>query len=260
MFFYSLNTQLEVAKPKDYLWGVSLQTLWHDLYHAIDDHQRSLVTDAELRFTGLMSSPSPEVAKEKLGQYLQEAYRLRKKNRPKNALILVLVSSEFYWRKHQPTRAAGLLLEASDLFYFIQNPVTSHQCLAAALELTIKKPSLDWWENELLGTIFLFAACLSLLERSSSINQRLNTLRNALSKKQQVQVGREDGYRVAIAIRRAVQRKSLSSIDDLDTKTTLRSQSEYTTLYEHLMGFAERYAIIRDGLTALRRKTQQEDL
>ncbi|MFX1540585.1 MAG: hypothetical protein ACFFBX_07420 [Promethearchaeota archaeon] len=234
--------------------------MWHDLYHAIDRHQHSLVTDAELRLTGLMSSPSPEVAKEKLGRYLQEAHRLRKKNQPKMALVLVVVSSEFYWRKHQPTRAAGLLLEASDLFYALQNLVTSQQCLTAALELTYKKSSLKWWENELLGTIFLFTACLTLLENPSSINQRLNALRNKLSKKQQAQVRREDGYRIALAVRRAVQRHSLSPIDDLDTKTTLRSRSEYATLYEHLKGFAERYTLIREGLTALRRETQQEDL
>ena len=176
------------------------------------------------------------------------------------ALVLVLVSSEFYWRKHQLTRAAGLLLEASDLFYTIQNLVTSRQCLTAALDLIIKKPGLDWWENELLGTIFLFTACLTLLETPSSINQGLNALRNTLSKKQQAQVRREDGYRIALAIRRAVQRHSLSPIDDLDTKTTLRSRSEYATLYEHLMGFAKRYVLIREGLIALRRETQQEDL
>lgn len=206
-----------------------------------------------------MTSPSSEIAKAKLGQYLQEAQRAREKNQIKESLILILVSSEYYWRKHQPTRAAGLLLEACDLFYLFQLPEISFRCLSAALDLVRKKMTLVWWEYELLGSIFLFTANLAILKAPSTLSQQLTNFRKALSKTQQSQVSREDGYRVATALRRAYQRQSLVPLDALDTKTTLRSQAESTTLYEYLTGEAERYILIRDGLTALRRVTQQED-
>lgn len=236
-----------------------MQNLWRELYQELTTQHRPLATDAELRLTGLMTSPSSEIAKAKLGQYLQEAQRAREKNQLQDSLILVLVSGEYYWRKHQPTRAAGLLLEASDLFYLLQLPEISYRCLSAALDLVKKKIPLVWWEYELLGNIFLFTASLAILNAPATLSQRLTHFRKALSKTQQSQVSREDGYRVATALRRAYQRRSLVPLDELDTKTTLRSQAESTTLYEYLTGEAERYILIRDGLTALRRETQQED-
>ena len=90
-----------------------------------------MFSESELRLTGLMTSPSPEVAKVKLGQYLQEADELRAQNKFQDALIVVLVAGEFFWRKHQPTRAAGLLLEASDLFFILQKLEASQQIVLA---------------------------------------------------------------------------------------------------------------------------------
>jgi hypothetical protein len=205
-----------------------------------------------------MTSPSPEIAKVKLGQYLQEAKELRAQNQPQNALIIVLVAGEFFWRKHQPTRAAGLLLEASDLFFVMQKFEASQSCLNSALELITSKTPLKWWEKELFGSIFLFTASLALIERSSSISRRLSELRQTLSEKQQSQIRREDGYRVALALRKAVKQQTLSPIDDLDTKSTLRSRSDYTTLYEYLLGQAKRYLLIDTGLTALQQQIQLE--
>lgn len=198
-----------------------------------------------------MTSPTPEIAKEKLGQYLQNSRLLQEKNQYKEALVLILVSGEYYWRKHQPTRAAGLLLEACDLFYRSQTISNCQTCLAAALELITKKTPRVWWEKELLGNIFLFTASIAILDDSASISERLATIRNGLAKHVQTQIGREDGYRVAIALRRAVKRCSHAPIDELDSKKTLRSRSEYTTLYEYLMGLAERYVLIRDSLTTV---------
>ncbi|MFW9983521.1 MAG: hypothetical protein ACFFCB_02195 [Candidatus Odinarchaeota archaeon] len=206
-----------------------------------------------------MTSPSPEIAKVKLGQYLQEADGLRAQNEYQNALIVVLVAGEFFWRKHQPTRAAGLLLEASDLFFMLQKYEASQGSLNTALELITTKTPLKWWEKELFGSIFLFTAALALIENSSSISHRLSDLRQSLSEKQQSQIRREDGYRVALALRKAVKQQVFSPIDDLDTKTTLRSHSDYTTLYEYLMGQAKRYVLIDKGLAALQHHIQQED-
>lgn len=218
-----------------------------------------MLSESELRLTGLMTSPSPEIAKIKLGQYLQEADELRAQNQFKNALIIVLVAGEFYWRKHQPTRAAGLLLEASDLFFMLQKHEASQRSLNTALELIATKTPLKWWEKELFGSIFLFTAALALIENFSSISHRHSDLRQLLSKKQQSQIRREDGYRVALALRKAVKQQALSPIDDLDTKTTLRSHSDYTTLYEYLMGQAKRYVLIDKGLATLQHQIQQED-
>ncbi len=259
MFFYPLNKGL-VRTFFQSLRGVSLQNLWRDLYREVEPQHRSFETEAELRLTGLMTSPGSEVAKTKLGQYFQEAKKLRTKTQYKEALVIILVSGEYYWRQHKPTRAAGLLLEASDLFYLNQNLETSQRCLRAALDLMIQQSRLTWWENELIGSIFLLTACLTIIGNPSSLRTQLNNYRNSLSKKQQTRVSREDGYRVAIALRRAINRKSLAPIDDLDTKTTLRNRSEYTTLYEHIQGLSERYVIIRDGLIALRRETHQEEI
>ena len=205
-----------------------------------------------------MTSPSPEIAKVKLGQYLQEADDLRAQNQFQNALIVVLVAGEFYWRKHQPTRAAGLLLEASDLFFMLQKHGASQDSLNTALKLIATKTPLKWWEKELFGSIFLFTAALALIENSSSISHRLSDLRQSLSEKQQSQIRREDGYRVALALRKAVKKQAISPIDELDTKTTLRSHSDYTTLYEYLMGQAKRYVLIDKGITALQHHIQQE--
>ncbi|MFW9830598.1 MAG: hypothetical protein ACFFD8_02360 [Candidatus Thorarchaeota archaeon] len=207
-----------------------------------------------------MTSPTPELAKEKLGQYLEDSRTLREKKQYKEALALILVSGEYYWRKHQHTRAAGLLLEACDLFYHLQTVNSCQTCLIAALELISKKAPLIWWENELLGTIFLFKACLTILTDSNTISEQIRNFREKAPKNLQSQISREDGYRVAVALKQAVKRESLSPIDDLDTKTTLRSRSDYTTLHEYLMGLAERYVLIGDCLRALRRETQQEAL
>jgi hypothetical protein len=207
-----------------------------------------------------MTSPEPEVAKTKLGQYLQEAKKLRNQKRYKDALVIVLVSSEFFWRQHQSTKAAGLLLEAADLFYLEERIENSLRCLRMALDLVAQTPQSNWWEKEMAGTIFLLAACLTLIDDTDNLSQQLNTFRTTLSKKQQERLGREDGYRVAIALRRVIARNSIVPIDDLDVKTTLRSRSEYTTLSEYLQGLSERYVIIKDGVIALRREAHQEDV
>ena len=205
-----------------------------------------------------MTSPSTEIAKTKLGQYLQEANRLRGENQISAALIIVLVSGEYYWRKHQPSRAAGLLLEACDLFFLINNLRACQQCLDAALELLITKPNLTWWESELLGDVFLFLACMALLDDFSTISKRLTDSRNRLSVKLQSHISREDGYRVAVALRRVIQRKSVDPLDELDSNTTLRSRSKHTTLYEHLLGLANRYALVQESLTRIQSAIKQE--
>ncbi len=215
--------------------------------------------EAELRLTGLMTSPETDVAKTKLGQYLQEAKKLRRTKRYEDALIIILVSGEYFWRKHQPTRAAGLLLEASDLFYLMQKFETSYRCLQAALNLMTQEPHLIWWEKEMIGSIFLLAACLVILGDPTLIRTRFQDFRNLLSKKAQRARSREDGYRVAIALYRSVNRQSLAPIDELETKATLRTRSDYSTLYEYLQASSQRYAIIRDGLIALRHAIIQEE-
>ncbi len=207
-----------------------------------------------------MMSPGPEIAKVKLGRYLQEALKLRKNKQYKNALVLILVCGEYYWRQHQPTRAAGLLLEASDLFYLVRNLETSQRCLQGALDLMVQPHRLMWWEKEMIGDIFFLLACLTIIEDPITLTNRLNKYRNSLSKLQQARLRREDGYRVAIALRRAINRKSLDPINDLETKSTLRSRGKHATLFEHLEALSERYIIIQDGLIALRREIQQEDI
>lgn len=206
-----------------------------------------------------MTSPSFEVAQTKLGKYLQEEWRLRKTNHFAEALIIVLVGGEYYWRKHQPIRAAGLLLEAADLFHLLEQEQSSQRCLTAALNLTLEGRPKASWEFEILANIFLMTACLSLVENPPEIYKRIQNLRNMVPKKLQDRIQREDAYRVTITLRRTFRKRDLTPLEDLDTKPTIRSSSDFTTLYEYLMGLSERYTLIRDGITALRRITQPED-
>ena len=229
------------------------------MYGAIAPQQKSFQTEAELRLTGLMTSPESEVAKTKLGKYLQDAKKFREQEQYKDALVIVLVSSEYFWRQHQPTKAAGLLLEAADLFFLEQRIESSRGCLRVALNLVAQTPQSHWWEKELAGNIFLLTACLTIIEDTNNLSHQLTALRMTLSKKQRERLSREDGYRVALAFRRVIARNSLTPFDDLDTKTTLRSRSDYATLSEYLYGLSERYVIIRDGIIALQRETQQEE-
>ena len=230
------------------------------MYGEIAPQQKSFQTEAELRLTGLMTSPESEVAKKKLGQYLQEAKKLREQKQYKDALVIVLVSSEYFWRQHQPTKAAGLLLEAADLFYLEQRIESSQDCLRMALNLVVHTSQSHWWEKEMMGNIFLLTTCLAIIDDTDNLRHQLNALRMTLSKKQQERLGREDGYRVAIAFLRAIARNSLAPIDDLDMKSTLRSRSEYATLSEYLQGLSERYVIIGDGVIASRREVHQEEV
>jgi hypothetical protein len=218
-----------------------------------------LATEAELRLTGLMTSPSPEVAQTKLGKYLQEEWRLRNANQLAEALVIVLVSGEYYWRQHFPIRAAGLLLEAADLFHLIEQKESSQRCLTAALNLILEGGPKTWWEYEIMANTFLLTACLAIIENPSLISKSIGNLRNLVPQRLQTRLQREDGYRVAINLRRTFRMRNLTLLEELDEKPTLRSSSDYTTLYEYLMGLSERYALIRDGITALRRITQLED-
>lgn len=206
-----------------------------------------------------MTSPSSEVAQAKLGKYLQEEWRLRNTNRFAEALVIVLVGGEYYWRKHRQIRAAGLLLEAADLFYLLEQEESSQRCLTAALNLIIEGRPKAWWEFEILANIFLLTACLALIENPSTLSKRIRDLRNLAPQRLQTRLQREDGYRVAITLRRTFRMRNLTPLEGLDTKPTLRSSSDFATLYEYLMGLTERYALIRDGITALRRITQPED-
>lgn len=236
-----------------------MQHLWRELRQQLDDKESSNVTEVELRLTGLMTSPGPEVAKAKLGQYLQEARRLRQRNQLQEAAVIILVCAEYYWRKHQLTRSAGLLLEACDLFYLLNNPNASQRCLDGALDLSQKQAPLAWWEREIIGNIFLLTAAITLISDPSVLSKQLRQFRDRLPKKLQRRVSREDGYRVTIALRRAQKQHSLSPIEALDAKATYRTRSEFTTLYEYVMGMAERYSLVRDALTTFRYETQQED-
>ena len=123
-----------------------------------------------------------------------------------------------------------------------------------------QETKLKWWEKELIGSIFLLLSCTTIVIDSASIKDQLNKFRSILSEKQQSRLSREDGYRVAIAVRRAINQQSLAPIDDLESKATLRTRSEYSTLYEYLQGMSERYVIIRDGLITLRRVIHQEEI
>jgi hypothetical protein len=220
---------------------------------------RSFGTEVELRLTGLMTSPTSDVAQSKLGQYLQESQRLREQGHVMEALISILVGSEYYWRTHHPMRAAGILLEASDLFYLLNEHDTSYQCLLGALRLAVEGRPTLWWEFEILGDVFLLAVSLSMIDNSALTSRRIHDLRELLPKRLLSRASREDGYRIAIALRRTVRRRSLSPVDALDTTPTLRSHSEFASLYEYLMASAERYIVVRDGLIVLRHLTQREE-
>lgn len=220
---------------------------------------RSFGTEVELRLTGLMTSPSSDVAQSKLGQYLQESQRFREQGHLTEALVSILVGSEYYWRKHHPMRAAGLMLEASDLLYLLNEHDTSYQCLLGTLRLAAEGRPAVWWEFEILGDVFLLTVSLSITENPGLASSRIRSLRERLPKKLLSRASREDGYRIAIALRRAVRRRSLSPVDALDTTPTLRTHSEFASLYEYLMASAERYSVVRDGLVALRHLTQRED-
>jgi hypothetical protein len=239
--------------------GSSLQDLWRELRQTMSSRARSFGTEVELRLTGLMTSPTSDVAQAKLGQYLEEGQRLREQGHITEALISTLVGSEYYWRKHYPMRTAGLLLEASDLVYLLHEYDTSYQCLSGALHLTAEGRPSQWWEFEILGDTFLLAVSLSIVQNSALASPRIRSLRELLPKRLQSRASREDGYRIAIALRRAITRRSLSPIDAMDTIPTLRSHSEFASLYEYLMASAERYTVVRDGLIVLRHLTQRED-
>jgi hypothetical protein len=206
-----------------------------------------------------MTSPTSDVAQSKLGQYLQESGCLREQGHLTEALISILVGSEYYWRKHHPMRAAGLLLEASDLLYLLDEHGGSYQCLVGALRLAVEGRPTEWWEFEIMGDVFLLAVSLSIIENPALASPRIHDLRALLPTRLQSRVSREDGYRIAIGLRRALRRRSLSPIDALDTTPTLRSHSEYASLYEYLTASAERYMLVRASLTALRHLTQRED-
>jgi hypothetical protein len=206
-----------------------------------------------------MTSPTSDVAQSKLGQYLQESQRLREQGRLTEALISILVGSEYYWRKHHPMRAAGLLLEASDLLYLLNEHSTSYQCLLGTLRLAVEGRPTVWWEFEIIGDVFLLTVSLSIIENPALAAPRIHDLRELLPSRLQSGVSREDGYRIAVALRRALRRHSLSPVDALDTTPTLRSHSEFASLYEYLMATAERYMLVRAGLIALRHLTQCED-
>ena len=223
------------------------------------NQDRAFSTEVELRLTGLMTSPSLEVAKTKLGQYLQEAWQLRQRNQLSEALVIILVWAEYYWRKHQPTRSAGLLLEASDLLYLLENLQASQQVLITALNLGGQASLKNWWELEIMANVFLLMTSLLLKENPGELFKQIRDLRSSVPTRIKLRLSREDGYRIAIALRQAFRRRSFEPIDALDTRHTLRSRSEYATLHEYLMAHAERYVIIRDGLTALQRLAQLED-
>lgn len=239
--------------------GPPLHDLWGELRQTMSSRSRSFGTEVELRLTGLITSPTSDVAQAKLGQYLQEGQRLREQGQLTEALISILVGSEYYWRRHVPMRAAGLLLEASDLLYLLKEHDSSYQCLLGALRLAVEGRPTLWWEFEILADTFLLTVGLSIVQNPALVSPRMRDCRELLPKKLQHRVGREDGYRTAIALRRAVRHRSLSPVDALDTTPTLRTRSEFASLYEYLMASAERYSVVRDGLIALRHLTQRED-
>jgi hypothetical protein len=236
--------------------GFNLQEFWRELWQQIDNQQQSYVSEAELRLQGLCSSPTSEVAYSKLGKYLQEGWRLRNVSMLTDALVAILVSAEFYWRERRCTRAAGLLLEASDLFYLLDKGATSQRCITNSLHLAVQGQPTQWWEFDIMASALLFSTCLSLIENPEILTRQFRALRASVPKRIQKRLGREDAYRVTLFLRRATRLHTLTPLAALDTISTLRSSSEFSTLYDYLTGHAERYALIRDGLTALRRIAQ----
>ncbi len=236
-----------------------MQNFFRQLWEELNDEESVSTDEVELKLTNLMASLSSDVGQIKLGQYLQDARRLRENNQFRKALSIVLVAAEYYWRKHQPFRAAGLLLEAADLFHLIQQNKLSIQCLGAAFTLASSPPPRQWWEYEILASIVLFNVALALIENPSELSKRIRTLRNALPDTLRVKLGRQDGYRIAITLRRAYRSRTIDPIDSLDMKFTSGKNAETDTLYEYLMNLTERYALIRDGLRALRRLMQNDE-
>jgi len=240
------------------LEAAASRSLWSELRQELVGSERSLAREVELRLTGLMSSPSHEVAHAKLGRYLQESRRLREANRLEEALVAILVGAEYYWRQHRPVRAAGLLLEAGDLFHLLGRHTASQRCLQAALTLAAEGRPDSWWKFDIMATAVLLTACLALVEDPSTLSGRLREIRETLPPRVLGRLRREDGYRVAITLRRAARRGDLTPLEALEVMPTRRASSEFTTLREYLTSLSERYALIRDGLTALRRLAQPE--
>ncbi len=172
-----------------------------------------------------------------------------------DALVATLVCAEFYWHENRFTRASGLLLEASDLFYLLDKCSTSQQCITTALHLAVQGQPTHWWEFDIIANSILFSACLSLIENPENLAKQFHDLRASIPERIRKRLGREDAYRVTLFLRRATRLQALTPITTLDTMSTLRSSSDFSTLYDYLTGHAERYALIRDGLTALRRRT-----
>ncbi len=172
------------------------------------------------------------------------------------ALVANLVSAEFYWSEQRFTRAAGLLLEASDLFYLLDKCATSQRCITTALHLAVQGQPTHSWEFDIMANALLFSACLSLIENPEILAEQFRALRTSVPERIQKRLGREDAYRVTLFLRRATRLQTLTPLTTLDTISTLRSSSDFSTLYDYLTGHAERYALIRDGLTALRRIAQ----
>jgi hypothetical protein len=235
---------------------LTLQEFWRELWQQINDQQQSYVSEAELRLRGLLSSPSSELAYSKLGNYMQESWRLRSASMTTDALVATLVSAEFYWREHRFTRTAGLLLEASDLFYLLEKRGASQECITTALHLAVQGQPTQWWEFDIIANTILFTACLSLIENPENLAKQFRELRALIPEKMRKRVGREDAYRVTLFLRRATRIQTLTPIITLDTISTLRCSSDFSSLHDYLTGHAERYALIRDGLEALRRRVQ----
>lgn len=187
---------------------------------------------------------------------MQESWRLRSANMVADALVATLVSAEFYWREHRFTRASGLLLEACDLFYLLDKSSTSQECLTTTLHLAVQGQPTHWWEFDIIANVILFTACLSLIESPEDLAKQFRDLRASIPERMRKRVGREDAYRVTLFLRRATRLQILTPITALDTISTLRCSSDFSTLYDYLTGHAERYALIQDGLTALRRRVQ----
>ncbi|MFX1476241.1 MAG: hypothetical protein ACFFCO_12300, partial [Promethearchaeota archaeon] len=115
---------------------------------------------------------------------------------------------------------------------------------------------MHWWEFDIMANALLFSTCLSLIENPEGLAAQFRTLRASVPKRIQKRLSREDAYRVTLFLRRAVRLHTLTPLTTLDTICTLRSSSEFSTLHDYLAGHAERYALIRDGLTALQRLVQ----
>ncbi len=173
-----------------------------------------------------------------------------------DALVATLVSAEFYWREERYTRAAGLLLEASDLFYLLDKRATSQLCITNSLHLAVQGQPTHWWEFDIMANTILFSACLSLIENPDNLSEQFRVARSSVPERIRKRLGREDAYRATLFLRRAARLQTLTPINALDAISTLRTSSDFSTLHDYLTGHAKRYALIRDGLIALRRIAQ----